>query len=660
MANPGRNDPCPCGSGKRYKHCCGKCDQTQVTNGYPVQIAPDIPKSIQSALAYHHAGRFAQAKVIYQQVLQVDPGHHQALHLLGLIANQEGENDGAIELMKRSIQSAPSNPIYYYNLGAIYSTMSRLDEAIDCYRKALAIKPDDPETLNNLGVALKCQGRVDEAIVCYQKALSIKPNDTTSLNNLGIDLKSQGRLDEAIVYYKRALAIRPDDAETLTNMGNVLADQAKVEDAIACYQKALVSRPDYAKAFQNKLLAAHYSSIYSSSALFAEHLKFAAQCETPLKNSWQSHSNARDPNKRLKVGYVSADFRLHSVAYFAEPLLANHDKSQVDVFCYSLNKQHDNFTDRIIARVDHWVQCAGMSDDQIAETIRADRIDILLDLAGHTGDNHLLVFARKPAPVQVTYLGYPDTTGLSAMDYRLTDMYADPPGVADEFYAEKLVRLPQSFLCYRPVDGAPGVQPTPVLRNGFVTFGSFNVLSKITSDVIALWSRILLAVPASKMLMKAQVLSQPETRAYVLGLFEQHGILEERLTLLSWDADSAQHLARYHEIDICLDTFPYNGTTTTCEALWMGVPVVTLAGERHSGRVGVSLLNAVGLGEWIAETPEQYVSIAAQMAADIPRVAALRAGLRERIGASPLCNGSAFASKVEEAYREMWREYCAA
>lgn len=353
------------------------------------------------------------------------------------------------------------------------------------------------------------------------------------------------------------------------------------------------------------------------------------------------------------MGYVSPDFHAHSVAYFIEPVLARHDPAAVETYCYAEVAQPDAFTEHMKTLAAHWRGTFGRSDDEVADMIRNDAIDILIDLAGHTAHNRLAVFARRPAPVQVTYLGYPNTAGLPQMDYRLTDAAADPPG-QEVYYTESLVRLPQGFLCYAPPHESPAVGPLPAATGGCITFGSFNALPKMNNEVIALWARVLQSVPGARLILKNKSLQDAKT----CERYRQHFHPPERIELLGWLDDPADHLSIYHRVDIALDTFPYNGTTTTCEALWMGVPVITLAGERHAGRVGLSLLTQLGLTELIAKTPDEYVRLAVALAGNRERLAALRAGLRERMRRSPLCDAQSFTRDLEAAYREMWHKWC--
>jgi len=719
MIKIGRNDPCPCGSGNKYKRCCWLQQETETAKAPSTDSS--ITKAIQSAVQHHNARRLDQAESIYQQILQAEPNHPDALHLLGVIAHQSGKNEIAVDLISKAIGVCPSASMYY-NLGNALQSQGRIDEAVECYRKALLfdskyykahgnlgnallaqgmleeavesyrraliinpdvaevlcdlgnalciqgkfsealesyqkailIKPDFANAYSNMGDALQGKGRLEEAVECYKLAISIKPDFAEAYSNLGSALKAKGNLDEAIVCHRQALSCKPGYVKALSSLGNALQEQGKLEEAIACYRQALILMPGYAVGYSNLLLAMQYLDTATPLDVFNEHLSYAETHESLHKLHWHKDWNIGEPDRRIKLGYVSPDFRTHSVAYFIETVIRNHDRSKFEIFLYFNSVQEDGMTLRFKSLVDHWLPCKGMTDAKLAEKIRSDEIDILVDLAGHTADNRLPVFARKPAPVQVTYLGYPNTTGLMAIDYRLTDIYADPPGVGDSLHTEKLVRLPQSFLCFTPPQDAPEVKVLPAISNGFVTFGSFNTFPKINRSVISLWARILFAVPDAKMLIKTAGLDQTGMRTHLLALFAQHGISERRLTLLAKDADVKQHLSRYNEVDICLDPFPYNGTATTCEALWMGVPTITLQGDRHSSRVGASLLSNVGLFELIAKSQNEYLEIAVRLAHETGRLATLRSGLRRRMENSPLLDGAGLTRAIENSYNKMW------
>ena len=401
-----------------------------------------------------------------------------------------------------------------------------------------------------------------------------------------------------------------------------------------------------------------YNPRYDAETIFSEHLKFARQFEEPLRSALRPHANTKIAERRLKIGYVSPDFRRHPVASFIEPALAAHNRNHCEVFCYSDVPKHDEITARMKGHSDHWRDIPGIPDGDAAELMRKDGIDILVDLAGHTSHNRLLLFARKPAPVQVSWIGYPATTGLSAMDYKIVDEYTDPHGVTERFYTEELIRLPGSFLCYLPDEQSPGVGSLPALGSGHITFGSCNNFAKVSPGVIALWTTILKTIAGSRLIMKAKSLSDCSTRDYVMDMFRRNGIPEQRIELLSWEPSAMGHLNTYNRIDIALDTFPYNGTTTTCEALWMGVPVITLAGNTHASRVGTSLLTNIGIPDLIAGTQEEYVSMAEKLAGDLQRLQSLRGKLRGRMADSMLVDAHRFIAHLEAAYRTIWEKWC--
>jgi protein O-GlcNAc transferase len=370
------------------------------------------------------------------------------------------------------------------------------------------------------------------------------------------------------------------------------------------------------------------------------------------------HTHDRNLERRLRIGYVSPDFKTHSVSYFIESLISSHDRRQFEVFCYAEVPNPDNKTDHLRKLADGWRSIVEMAMNDVVDCIRGDGIDILVDLTGHTANNRLQVFTKRPAPLQVTWLGYPNTTGLSAMDYRLIDAITDPEGPGDDLHSEQLVRMPNGFLCYTPDVEAPSVKVPPALSNGIVTFGSFNNLSKITSSTLSAWARILEATPNSRLLLKNFSLADAQTRQRYLALFAERGINTKRVEFLNYIPSKSGHLESYNRIDISLDTFPYNGTTTTCEALWMGVPVICLRGDRHAARVGASILTRVGQPDLIAETVDDYVAVAGALAKDQVRLTTLRRSLRPTMAASPLCDAQGFTLDVETAFKNMWREWC--
>ncbi len=583
-----------------------------------------ISQALKTALAHHQSGRLAEAEAIYRQVLAVDPQQADALHLLGLIAQHVGHHDDAVELIRQAITINPQAAVFHCNLGISLDKLKRREEALVAYGRAIALKRDYPKALANMGIVLKALGRLEEAVVAYQEAIRIQP----------------------------------DIAETFGNLGNALKDKGEPEEAIAACRQAISLKPDFIEAHSSLVFFLNYQSCWDAQAILREHRQWAAQHAEPLRKFIEPHRNERSTARRLRVGYVSPDFETHPVAFFVEGLLANHAPAEVEVYCYADITNPDAITARLEKYAGKWRRITGMVDSRVAGLVREDGIDILVDLAGHTDRNRLLVFARKPAPVQVSWLGYPNTTGLETMDCRLTDAFADPPGTTENLHTERLIRLRGCAWCYRPPEDAPPVGAPPVLEAGRITFGCFNAMPKINGPLLELWSRILHSVPGSRLLLKNGALRDPSVQQRVRAVLEGTGIAPERVELMGHVSGMANHLAAYGRVDIALDSHPYHGTTTTCESLWMGVPVIAQAGKTHVSRVGVSLLCNVGLPELVAASQEEYVRITTELAGDLTRLAQLRSTLRERMAQSPLMDAPRFARDVESAYRQMWQAWC--
>ena len=600
-----------------------------------------------------------EAVAAYRRALQLDPGSAKTHYDLGIALREQGHIEEAIAAYRRAVELAPELAEVHNNLGLVLKDQGKDDEAIAAYRRAIQIKPDFAEAHNNLGVALNEQGKPEEAIAECHRAIELQPTFPEALNNLGNALMSVGRFDEAVAAFHRALELQPELAGAHSNLGNALKEQGRIWEALDAYRHALQIQPQDPSVQSNLLLGLHYLPDGDAEFIFREHCRWGEIHAAPLAKRVVRHANDPNPARRLRVGYLSRDFREHSVAFFFENLLASHHREHVEVICYSDCTGADAVTLRMRKHAAEWRTITGLADAQVADLIREDGIDLLVDLAGHTDRNRLLVLARRPAPVQVTCLGYPDTTGMNAVDYRLTDAHADPPGATERFHIEQLVRLPDCAWCFRPSDDAPPVSTLPVLHSGHITFGCFNTRPKITEEMFAIWAEILLRAPGSRLLLKNLGFRDPSVQMRARALLEKAGVAPARVELIGRVSDFAEHLTCYGRVDIALDTFPYHGTTTTCEALWMGVPVITLAGKTHASRVGVSLLENLALPELIAGQPVDYIGTAAELAADISRLAALRATLRERMASSPLMDGPRYARNVEHAFREMWRAWCA-
>jgi protein O-GlcNAc transferase len=598
-------------------------------------------------------GRNEDAEASARRALRIAPDQPGALVNLGNALYNLGRLDEAAAAHESALTANPRHADAQVGLGLVRAAQGRFAAAIEHYHEALRLNPRLRPALVALGRTLKTLGQHDAAAAAFRQAIALQHDDGAAWNGLGITLLAEGAVSEAIGCFERVPRGSPQALAALTNLARALAMQGRYEEAIAGLREAIRRDPQPEVAWTSLLFALSYAPGIEPAEVFAEHVAWGrtrARTTAPLR-----HDIPAESGRPLRVGYVSPDFREHSVRYFIEPILAHHDPAAVEVFCYANVALPDAVTARIQQTCRHWRNIYGMHDAPAAEMIRRDGIDILVDLAGYTADSRLLLFTYRPAPVQVSYLGYPNTTGLPQIDYRITDELADPPG-QEAFHTEALVRLPHGFLCYQPPADAPAVAPPPVLRTGHVTFGSFNAPHKVNQTVLDLWAEILRATPGSRLVLKNKAMRDAPTRERYLARLAAGGISADRIELIGWVDASADHLALYHRLDIALDTFPYCGTTTTCEALWMGVPVVTLVGQRHIERVGLSLLVRAGLPEFAAADRDAYVRLAVALARDADRLARLRSGLRERLRRSPLCDAEGFTRSLEAAYRKMWQQ----
>lgn len=637
----------------------GHLDEAIAVCRQAVFLSAGFPKAhVNLGLALYDKRLLDEAIAAYRQAIVLMPNYPEAYTNLSNALRDKKQLDEAIAASCQAVALRADFPEAHVNLGAALYDKGQLDEAIAAFHEAIALKPNYSQAYSNLGNALRVKGQLDEAIAACRHAVFLSAGFPEAHGNLGVALYDKGQLGDAIASYREAITLKPGYPEAHSNLGAALKDMGQLDEAIAACRQAIALHPDLAVARSNFLLTLNYDPALDPVTVAGEHRRWNMQHAEPLRHLIEPHQNVRDSERRLRVGYVSPDFREHSVSYFLEGLLACHDPGQVEVFCYANVHQPDAVTSRMERLVPHWRQITGKSDEVVAAQIRGDGIDILVDLAGHTADNRLLIFASKPAPVQVSWLGYPNTTGLDAMDCRLSDAWADSPGSNEHLHSERLVRLPFSAWCYRPPKQSPAVEPRPAL-GGSITFGSFNAMSKINGPLLKLWSEILLALPDARLLLKNSALCEPSVQQRIRAEFDEAGIAPERIEMTGYVSGLADHLSSYGRVDIALDTYPYHGTTTTCETLWMGVPVVTLAGNVHASRVGVSLLHGVGLSELIALTPEDYVRIAVGLAGDPARLGGLRSTLRGRMEKSPLMDAPRFARDIEAAYREMWQRWCA-
>ncbi|MDP3480472.1 MAG: tetratricopeptide repeat protein, partial [Desulfoprunum sp.] len=610
--------------------------------------------------AYHNLGntlnalgRIAEAESSLRLAIKLESGFAEAYNDLGNLLKGQGRLMEAQEHYRLALKQKPDFVIAYSNLGNILKDQGNLVDAEDCYRNALKLKPNFAEVHYNLGNTLRLRGSLAESEACLRRALEINPHFTEAHNNLGVCLKEQGLIEEAEKSYNRALQLNPNYAEAYSNLGSILNIKGSFFEAENSFRSALELKPDYENAISNLLFLMNYHPDKTSEEIYEEYKRYNARFGLPLQKDWRPHANRKEKNRRLKVGYVSGDYNKHSVRHFLEPLFAHHNKEAVELYAYAEIMVEDTVTARYKEKADHWIPTVGMTDTELAERIRSDAIDILVELSGHTAKNRLGVFARKPAPVSVSWMGYGYTTGLTAIDYFLTDATIVPEG-SEGLFAETPWRLTTPSCAYRPAEGMGEVSPLPARQRGYVTFGTLTRAVRINHLTIRVWSEILKRVAGSHLVINSGNFKDSKMRSLMLEKFTAQGIEEERLEIgcnsPPWDVLRA--------MDIGLDCFPHNSGTTLFENLYMGVPFVTLAGRVSAGRLGASILEGVGHGEWIAWTEEEYIERAVSLAMDLPRLEKLRAGLRGEMESGPLMDEAGFVGRVEAAYGEMFGKWC--
>lgn len=526
----------------------------------------------------------------------------------------------------------------------------RLSQAAEKYRQVLSIEPANFHALHFLGIVSSQMDQSQPAIDLIHRSLAINPNQPDAWSNLSLILARLNQLDQAINACHKAISLRPNYVNAHNNLGNLLRDLGQLDQALTAYRKAQQLEPQNPTPHSSILFTLNFSPGQSPQSILEEARRWNQLHSLPLAQHAHPHPNNPAPDRRLSIGYVSPDFRDHVVGRNLLPLLAHHDRSQFHITCYSGVNHPDEFTERFHPFADIWRSTIGLSDRQLAQLIRADRIDILLDLSLHMANNRLQTFSLKPVPIQITFAGYPGTTGLTAIDYRLTDPRLDPPE-HDPFYSEKSIRLPHSFWCYDPIDSSLPVSALPAASTGQITFGCLNNFCKINDQVLALWARVLQQIPDARMI----ILAPPGDHR--LRLTDRLAVDSGRLKFIEYQS-RPDYLQTYHRIDISLDTFPYNGHTTSLDALWMGVPVVTLPGQTAVSRAGLSQLTNLNLTELIAANSDQFIQIAVDLASNLPRLIQLRATLRQRMELSPLMNAPSFTRGIEDTYRTIWKKWC--
>jgi len=672
----------------------GQLDDAIASCRQAIALRPDYPEAYGNlGNALMEQGQWVEAVAAYRRAITLDPNLPGVHYNLGNALRDKGQLEEAIASYRQTIALRPNHAKACNNLGNALHDKRQWGEAIAAYRQAISLQPNFPDAYNNLGNALHDKGQLDEAIAAYRQAITLHPNFPDAYYNLGIALYGKALLDKAITSYGQAIALRPHYPEAYSNLGNALTDQGQLDEAIAAYRQAIALKPNYPEAHSNLVLTLHYHPSHDAETIGEEQRRWARQHAAALKVFIEPHSNDRHPNRRLRIGYVSPDLRDHVVGRYLMPLFEHHDRTQFELWCYAGVRRPDEVTARFQSLTDQWRSTVGLVDQQLAELIRKDGVDILVDCSLRSAENRLRVFACQPAPVQVSYAGYPGSTGLEAIEYRISDRWLeselgdgnsefgvrsaecgistqkctagsasqigdsgpDIPHSAFQISHSEQVFLIDSFWCYDPRGADLPVGALPAMESEGVTFGCLNNFCKVNERVLALWARILGRVEGSRLLLLSPAGSHRER---TLAVLRQLGVERSRVEFVArgpW----REYLEWYHRIDIGLETFPYNGHTTSLDAFWMGVPVPALVGTLPVARAGLSHLMNLGLPELVARSEDEYVNLVVALAGDLPRLAELRATLRERMKASVLMDAPRYARQIEAAYRAMWRQWCA-
>jgi protein O-GlcNAc transferase len=624
----------------------------------PLQAALRIaPRHAQASehlsVALLALGRQEEALAALRHAVELDPNNVCILVNLVTVLVDRGRWAEVVPVASRAMQLQTNSPELLHNLGLAYLNIRQAEMAIAPLEQALKLRPDYPEALCSLGWAFTDTGQLPRAAEVLEQARRLKPDFAEALNNLGLVYNQLGKIDESCTCYEQAVALRPDFSQALGGLANVYKDLGRLEESIACYRRCIALDPHPSLMYSNLLLALHFVAGLSPEEIYQEHLAWARH-NAILPAAPRPHLNDRDPERRLRIGYVSADFRRHVMGWYTEMVLENHDRQRFEVFCYANQNVQDQTTHRLQDLADHWRIIHYVPDEAVEEMIRRDRIDLLIDLSSHSGGNRLPLFARKAAPVQATHFGLQYTTANPGIDYRITDAVVDPPGMTEPHNTEQIVRLPEIHWCYRP-DLSVELNVLPASSAGHLTFGFLGAFPKITPAAIEVWSEVLHRFAGSRFVVLAGISIQADRR--LRDAFAARGIDPGRLILVGKQARS-EYFRLYHRLDLYLDSFPCTGCNTTCDALWMGVPVVMLAGRTGMARQGASPLAHLGLHDLITETPQDYVETAVRLAADLPRLREWRATLRGQMSRSTLMNPQRFTRQLEEAYRWMWRQWC--
>ena len=620
-----------------------------------------VEQAVRQAIEFLRAGRLQEAESLARQILEHAPNYPPALECLALAAQQQGRAQEAADLLRRAIAIDPARAEYRYNLAISLEALGNLTQAEGEFRGAIRLKPDLSPAHMNLGALLLRTGKPDDAILEFREVVQLRPSEPWGYLNLGKALRARDELDQAEAAFRAAIRIASQFAPAHNMLGSCLREGGRIREALDSYRTAIRLDPNLREAQSNLCYGMYFDPEARPEEILEQHIQWDKRFAEPLRHLIRPHENVPDPRRtstssvesRLRIGYVSPNLRFHVVGFFMEPVLERHDKSQFEVFCYCDAPVQDDLARRLQGHADAWRQTGGMRDEQLAELVRQDRIDILVDLNLHMRDCRLGGFARKPAPVQITYLGYCGTTGLGTMDWCIADPQMLSAGV-ERYFTERLLPLPDCYWCYRASPTAPDVGPLPAGQRGYVTFGCLNTLAKVNDRVIQTWAKLLDVVPGSR--LAVHIPGGTGNRS-VVDRFSARGIPMDRLEPLPRRGRD-EYLDLYNGIDIALDPFPYNGGTTTFDALWMGVPVIALAGELPLARAGVTILTNLGASEWVAQDLAGYVERASRLTTNVEQLSDIRSGLRDRLQRSVLMDEPRYVRNLEEAYRSAWRTWC--
>jgi protein O-GlcNAc transferase len=602
-------------------------------------------------------GRYGRAESLARELTMRCPENAWSWKTLGGLLRLQGRFKEALQAARAAHQRAPDDPELHYELGLIFDRLGQTPEAEASQRRAVQLRPQFAEAHNELGMILERTDRLEEAVTSYHRALAARPEWPGVMSNLAIALKRQGRLDEAEAILRRAIAHEPQLAGAYVNLAGILRDTNRLDEAERTLASVAEQYPDLIEARSNLLFSLNYSAEHSPEYCLAQARRYGEIASRRAARRYKGWTHVDDPT-RLRVGILSGDIHSHPVGYFLESVLAHLDDKRIELVGFPTNPRVDALTQRVQPRFSAWRPVSAYSDEALAREIHRDGIHVLLELSGHTANNRLPVLAWKPAPIQVSWLGYFATTGVSEVDYFLADEVSVPTEHQAHF-TERLWYLPDTRLCFSPPDSDAAIDPLPALRNRAITFGSFQNLAKLNDRTLALWARVLSAVPDARLRVQSLQLAGESMRARLSERLERAGIGAGRV-FLHGPAERSLYLASYAEVDIVLDTMPFPGGTTTCEALWMGVPTITLSGDRLISRQGASLMRAAGLAEWVADSADDFVARAVEFSRDLDRLGELRAGLRERVRESPLFDARRFAANLEAALWQMWEQWRAA